>query len=464
MARCRDVLLGLAMLSALAGCRSSPIGSMLAQTEPAATAGPIALSPRTTIAWTIESADPAIQSVNGEGDIGPDGSLEIGPYGSVRVAGQTLDDARQSIERFLTQHMPQPRVNLQLASAQPILIESTWRKAPSASPLQPVAALEPKLEPAPETAREITPEEPIEDPLQGVSPQHQSWQGVERGDESMRDSQWRPVSRMTPRPMPTAVTHTQPAQGDDLKIYPRKVETPGIPIVAHMPPVPREQAKVTMPPYIIEAPDILLIESTQQLRDQPIRGQHLVRPDGSISLGIYGSVYVAGMTLDQARDAIAEQVGKRVKDVDARNIVVDVLAYNSKFYYVITDGGGYGEQVIRLPITGNETVLDAISQINGLPAVASKKNIWVARSNPHNGGHDQVLPVDWNSIAQRGSTATNYQIMPGDRVYVRAQKIIRADTALAKFLSPFERIFGITLLGSTTVNSISGRGNNFNGN
>src|SRR5262249_47784878 len=124
-------------------------------------------------------------------------------------------------------------------------------------------------------------------------------------------------------------------------------------------PLPRELRKVTLPAYVIEAPDILLVESNLGLKDQPIRGQHLVRPDGSINLGIYGSVYVAGMTLEQARAAVAALLSQRVKNLTVRNVSVDVLAYNSKVYYVITDGGGYGEQVVRLPITGNETVLDA---------------------------------------------------------------------------------------------------------
>ena len=31
----------------------------------------------------------------------------------------------------------------------------------------------------------------------------------------------------------------------------------------------------------------------------------------------------------------------------------------------------------------------------------------------------QTLSVDWQAITQRGETATNYQILPGDRVYVK---------------------------------------------
>jgi len=37
---------------------------------------------------------------------------------------------------------------------------------------------------------------------------------------------------------------------------------------------------------------------------QQIQGDHLVRMDGTIGLGVYGSVFVTGMTLEQARRAI----------------------------------------------------------------------------------------------------------------------------------------------------------------
>src|SRR5260370_15897961 len=85
-------------------------------------------------------------------------------------------------------------------------------------------------------------------------------------------------------------------------------------------PVPREGAKVSLPPYVIEPPDILLIESTQKIPDQPVRGQHLVRPDGTVSLGIYGAAYVAGMTIDQAKESIGRTLATRIKDFDFRNL------------------------------------------------------------------------------------------------------------------------------------------------
>jgi hypothetical protein len=54
--------------------------------------------------------------------------------------------------------------------------------------------------------------------------------------------------------------------------------------------------------------------------------------------------------------------------------------------------------------------------------------------------------------------------MPGDRIYVKAQKMVTIDRTMARILAPVERIFGITLLGTSTVNQISGRGLGFNGN
>src|SRR5208282_4437672 len=89
------------------------------------------------------------------------------------------------------------------------------------------------------------------------------------------------------------------------------------------PPVPREHALISLPPYVIGPPDILLVQSTKQLGEQPIAGQHLIRPDGTIGLGIYGSVHVSGMTLDMAKEAIAAQLRLTIKEYDIRNLAVD---------------------------------------------------------------------------------------------------------------------------------------------
>lgn len=190
---------------------------------------------------------------------------------------------------------------------------------------------------------------------------------------------------------------------------------------------------------------------------QQVRGQYLIRPDGTIGLGVYGAVYVAGMTLGQVKCVVEKHLSEYMLDPQ---VSVDVLAYNSKFYYLILDGAGLGQQVIRIPNTGNEMVLDAIAIINGLSPVSSKKRIWLARPSPVHYGCNQILPIDWRAITEGGSTATNYQIFPGDRIFVDSDCFYRFNNNLAKVLAPFEQILGTTLLTTSTIQSIQavGRG------
>ncbi len=114
---------------------------------------------------------------------------------------------------------------------------------------------------------------------------------------------------------------------------------------------------------------------------QQIRGEHLVRQDGKVTLGIYGSVFVWGLTMEEAKQAIETKLSEFLFEPA---VAVDVIGYNSKVYYLIFDQGTAGQLISRLPITGNETVLDAVSQGstrgatgNGLAAGSDTHRIWV---------------------------------------------------------------------------------------
>ena len=185
----------------------------------------------------------------------------------------------------------------------------------------------------------------------------------------------------------------------------------------------------------------------QAAGQQQVTGEHLVGPDGTVNLGTYGSVYVTGLTLAEAKEVIEAQLDKFL---DAPLVSVDVYSYNSKVYYVITEGAGQGDNVAKFPVTGNETVLDAIAQVNGLSKLSSKE-IWIARPAPSGIGCDQVLPVDIDAIMRGGATATNYQLLPGDRLFIAQDPWIAFNNIIEKVTAPFEQIMGSTLLGAQTV-------------
>jgi polysaccharide export outer membrane protein len=391
------------------------------------------LAPRTMVAWSMTCGDGEHpQTMNGTDVVGTDGTLPLGPYGSVAVAGLTADQARKSIEVHLASYVASPKVALQLSGEITATADRNDGRRPNGSKAVVGARYDPAadLGPMHGTSRAQAPGELKADALGG-------------DDIAPTSTRLRPIS-------------------DGPRLHAEAASTS---MTMQTGPAPHELAKTILPPYVVEPPDILLVEALPKKKlDQPIAGQHLVRPDGTINLGFYGSVSVAGMTLDQAREAVYQQLLKELKSADPdndlkpNNVNVDVIAYNSKVYYIITDGAGYGQQVYRVPVTGNETVLDAIGQINGLPAVASKKCIWVARRTAGPGGAQQVLPVDWKNITQQGGTASNYQILPGDRLFVASDRRLIISNNIEKTLAPAVNLLGPTLLGSQTVNSIQGRG------
>jgi polysaccharide export outer membrane protein len=192
------------------------------------------------------------------------------------------------------------------------------------------------------------------------------------------------------------------------------------------------------------------VNLVQSAGAQQIAGEHIVGPDGMVTLGTYGKVYVTGMSQEQAKQAIETHLSQHLENPV---VAVDIFAYNSKVYYVIMQNCGAGDAVTRVPVKGNETVLDAIAEISGLED-ASSKHIWIARPSPAGAPSDHVLPVDWHAVTQRADATTNYQILPGDRVFVAEASVMKVNDGISKATSPLQRLFGATLLGTFTARSI----------
>ncbi|MEJ7638712.1 MAG: hypothetical protein WKF75_12240, partial [Singulisphaera sp.] len=124
----------------------------------------------------------------------------------------------------------------------------------------------------------------------------------------------------------------------------------------------------------------------------------IVQAEGIIDLGFWGDVYVAGLTLPQ----VELKVAQHVREVAAQRRIrvqgpIEVSARlvngsQSKSYYVLGTVSTQG----KFPLTGNDTVLDAILvatlRSNSLPEKA-----YLVRPHPA-GGLDQILRIDWDGI------------------------------------------------------------------
>jgi polysaccharide biosynthesis/export protein len=233
--------------------------------------------------------------------------------------------------------------------------------------------------------------------------------------------------------------------------------------------MPSEQSKskaqprlVTLENYVVEPPDVLLVKVLEALPGRPISAEPLVWPDGKISLGFYGDIYVAGLTVPQVKETVVLHLRKYLDDralgiieidnatgepkvdpaskkpimidpKDSATVFVDVKASNSKFYYVLGDVLIPG----RVPIKGKETILDAINIAGGLGPQANHTGVVLSRPDP-SGGPLKALHVDIDQIMMGDDLSTNYQLQAGDRLLVPRIPSSRSDNPEAEVKQPIQ--------------------------
>jgi protein involved in polysaccharide export with SLBB domain len=176
-------------------------------------------------------------------------------------------------------------------------------------------------------------------------------------------------------------------------------------------PLPRELDKQVQAPYVVEPGDVLLVHTADL--DSPVHlpGDQPVLPDGTINLGRYGRVLVAGHTVDEIEGLVRGVIEAQTKN--AGPVLVRVVTRVSKVYYVLGEVNAPGS----FTLSGRETALDGIIAAGGLTDRASRHNIILSRPTPP-GSCRLVLPVCYSEIVQLGDTSTNYQLAPGDRIFV----------------------------------------------
>ncbi|EMI19143.1 polysaccharide export protein, partial [Rhodopirellula maiorica SM1] len=204
--------------------------------------------------------------------------------------------------------------------------------------------------------------------------------------------------------------------------------------VGHQGNVATELSKLTLPPHRVEAGDVLVIEPNDF--DSPVRlsSDQTVQQDGTIELGSYGRMQVAGMTAEeiqrqvqgvvahhetqkrQTRIALASHRGdsdEESLDPIDYGVTVRLVNKESGLFYVMGEVNAPGSY----PLVGHETVLDAIIAAGGLSDRSNDHKIILTR--PQLPGQPRlILPICYQQILQLGDVATNYQLMPGDRIYV----------------------------------------------
>lgn len=177
--------------------------------------------------------------------------------------------------------------------------------------------------------------------------------------------------------------------------------------------LPRELSLSPMPAHYLQPGDQLLVEPVDPESEIRIPADQRVMLDGTLDLGGIGRVQVTGLTLEAAEDLIEKTIFDSGEEETSVNVRLLEPVHR---YYVLGEVNSPGSY----PLVGHETVLDGIVLAGGLTSEAASCKILLARPTPP-ASCRVTLPICYREIAQLGDTTTNYQLQPGDRIYVSSR-------------------------------------------
>jgi polysaccharide biosynthesis/export protein len=186
---------------------------------------------------------------------------------------------------------------------------------------------------------------------------------------------------------------------------------------------------VTEDRYRLQPGDVLEV----QFRYSPEFNQTVtVQPDGYISLEIGGDLKVAGLTVEQTREAILKKASARLQDP----VATIVLKEFQKPYFVVA---GEVNTPGKIEMRERVTALQAIMLAGGMKEAARSSQVVVFRRI--NSDTAEVKLLNLKSIRRTADLENDLTLQPGDMVYVPRDKISKIERFMklanvAAFMAP----------------------------
>lgn len=143
-------------------------------------------------------------------------------------------------------------------------------------------------------------------------------------------------------------------------------------------------------------------------KEEGLKREILVRPDGFISFPLVGELRAAGRTVKQLQKEIVARLQRYIPDPV---VTVGVLKINSNKIYVMGKVNKPGEY-----LTGRYVdVLQVLSMAGGLTPFAAENDIKIIRKV---GRKTTVLPFEYAKVRAGAALHENIQLQAGDTVVV----------------------------------------------
>jgi polysaccharide export outer membrane protein len=186
---------------------------------------------------------------------------------------------------------------------------------------------------------------------------------------------------------------------------------------------------VTEERYRLQPGDVLEV----QFRYSPEFNQTVsVQPDGYISLEIGGDLKVAGLTVEQTREAILKRASARLQDP----VATIVLKEFQKPYFVVS---GEVNTPGKIEMRERVTALQAIMLAGGMKEGANSGQVVVFHGI--NSDTAEVKLLNLKSIRRTSDLENDLTLQPGDMVFVPRDKISKIErfmrlASVAAFIAP----------------------------
>jgi polysaccharide biosynthesis/export protein len=159
-------------------------------------------------------------------------------------------------------------------------------------------------------------------------------------------------------------------------------------------------------PYRLRHGDTVMVSVW---REEALRMDVRVLPDGSITFPLAGRVEVAGLSTSEAEARIAARL---VKFIPEAAVTVAVTGIEGSRVYVLGKVTTPGPVLLTSP---NTTVLQVLSQAGGLDRFADGNGIRVLRSTAEG---SKTMNVRYNDLIKGNELQSNVILMPGDTILV----------------------------------------------
>ncbi len=157
--------------------------------------------------------------------------------------------------------------------------------------------------------------------------------------------------------------------------------------------------------YMIQPGDVLAIVVW---KEEDLKQEVLVRPDGGISFPLAGDIDAAGHTVQDVKQAIVDRIKEYIPEP-----VVTVLVQKTdgNAIYVLGKVTRPGAFVMQRPLD----VTQALAMAGGLATFADENGISILRRA---GGSQSALPFRYGDVQKGKSLDQNIMLQPGDVVVV----------------------------------------------